>query len=103
MYAVIRRYNVAAGAAGTMVQRANEGFAPLISKISGFVSWYLINAGDDSVVTVSVFEDRAGADESTRVASDWVKQNLASMIRTAPVILAGEVAAQVGVTAGRPA
>ena len=35
--------------------------------------------------------ERQAAEDSNRLASDWVHENLASLIRTAPVILAGDV------------
>jgi len=96
MYAAIRRYNIAPGSAATIVQRANEGLLPTLSHTPGFVAYYLIDPGDGTIVSVSVFEDRAGADTSTRVATEWVRQHLGQFVRTAPVIVAGTVAMQAG-------
>ncbi|MFI7299816.1 hypothetical protein [Streptomyces sp. NPDC050121] len=42
----------------------NEGFVPLMRQVSGFVAYYWIDAGDGVMVSTSVFQDRAGADES---------------------------------------
>jgi hypothetical protein len=93
MYAVIRRYNSYEGMSDKIVRRVNEGFVPLISGMRGFVSYYLLDVGDGTIATVSVFEDRQGADESTQAASEWVRKNIANMIRTAPVIVTGHVSA----------
>src|SRR5215216_5802014 len=93
MFAVIRRYNVHEGMTRRMLQRVNGEFTPLISRIRGFVAYYAIDGGDNTVATVSVFTDRFGAEESNRVAADWVLQNIAKMIRTAPVIVMGDVGA----------
>ena len=93
MYAVIRRYNTYEGMSDKFVQRVNEGFVPLISAMRGFVSYYLLDSGDGTIAAVSVFEDRQGADESTQAASEWVRKNIASMIKTAPVIMTGRVSA----------
>ena len=91
MFAVIRRYNTHQGAAEKIVQRVREGFIPLISKLPGFVSYDVVRAADGTLLSVSVFETREAADESNRLASDWVHDNLASLIRTAPVILSGDL------------
>ena len=101
MYAVIRRYNIAPGSAGTITQKVNEGFLPLISQAPGFVSWHLIDPGDGTIASISIFEDKAGAEASTKTSTDWVRQNLASLIRTAPVIVTGEIVAQAGAGAMR--
>jgi hypothetical protein len=91
MYAVVRRYNTSAGSIAEIAQRVNEGFLPLVSQVQGFISYDVIDAGDGTMLTVSVFEDRAGADESTRAATEWVRQNLTHLIRTAPVVTTGEI------------
>ncbi len=91
MFAVIRRYNTHEGAAEKIVQRVREGFVPLISRLPGFVSYDVVRSTDGSFVSVSVFTTREAADDSSRMASDWVHDNLATLIRTAPVILSGEV------------
>lgn len=95
MFAVIRRYNVHEGQTRRMLQRVNAEFAPLMSRIRGFVAYYAIDGGDNTVATVSVFTDRTGAEDSNRVAAEWVAQNIARMVRTAPVIVMGDVGASV--------
>jgi hypothetical protein len=55
------------------------------------LAYYALNAG--KIATVSVFEDQAGAEESIRMAADWVRQNLASLLPNPPEITAGEVEA----------
>ena len=91
MFAVIRRYNTHENSASKIEQRVREGFVPLISRLPGFVSYDVVRSADGTLISVSVFESRQSADDSTRLASDWVHENLASLIRTAPVILSGDV------------
>ena len=91
MFAVIRRYNTHENTAGKIEQRVRDGFVPLISKLPGFVSYDVVRSTDGTLLSVSVFESRQAAEDSNRLASDWVHENLASLIRTAPVILAGDV------------
>lgn len=93
MYAAIRRYNAFDGAAATIATRVNEEFLPRIRQMPGFVGYYVVNGGDGTLVSVSLFESRAGADESTRMATAWVHERLGHLIKTAPVISTGEVVA----------
>ena len=57
------------------------------------MAYYALNTGAGEIATVSVFEDQAGADESIRMAADWVRQNLAALLPNPPEITAGEVEA----------
>ena len=91
MFAVIRRYNTHEGSAEKIEQRVRDGFVPVVSRLQGFVSYTLVRSTDGSLVSTSVFETRQAAEDSNRLASDWVHENLASLIRTAPVILSGDV------------
>ena len=66
---------------------------PLIREVPGFVAYYWIDAGDGAMVSTSVFEDRTGAEESTKRAADFVRENLASLLPNPPQVAAGEVVA----------
>ena len=91
MFAVIRRYNTHDNSAQKIEQRVRDGFVPIISRVPGFVSYDVVRSTDGTLLSVSVFETRQAAEDSNRLASDWVHENLASLIRTAPVILSGDV------------
>jgi hypothetical protein len=92
MYATVRRYEGVTDAkeAGRRVQ---EGFVPLISQIPGFVAYYWIDAGGGVMVSTSVYEDQAGAEDSNRRAADYVREHLAPLLPHAPQITAGDVVA----------
>ncbi|MCX5589117.1 hypothetical protein OHA91_36305 [Streptomyces erythrochromogenes] len=92
MYAVIRRYEGVTdpAEAGRLV---DEGFVTLLRRVPGFVAYYWVDAGDAVMVSTSVFEDRAGADESVRRAADFVRDNLASLLPNPPQVTAGQVVA----------
>jgi heme-degrading monooxygenase HmoA len=101
MYAAIRRYNVNEGAADRIVERVNAEFLPRLRQAPGFVSYFIIDGGDGTIASVTVFEDKRGADDSSRIASEWVRQNLSHLVKTAPVILSGEVRTHAMETAAR--
>ena len=90
MYVAVRRYKVKAGSMDEIIRSVSEGFVPLISQASGFMAYYAVDAGNDIVFSVSIFQDQAGADASTKLAADWVKQNLAALVEGPPEITAGE-------------
>ncbi|MFJ9575023.1 hypothetical protein ACIRQF_01380 [Streptomyces sp. NPDC101191] len=92
MYAVIRRYEgvTDAAEAGRLV---DEGFVPLLRKVPGFVAYYWVDAGDGVMLSTSVFEDQAGAEESVRQAADFVRDNLAALLPNRPQVTAGKVVA----------
>ena len=91
MYVSVRRYKMEPGSVDELMRRVEEGFVPIVSKGPGFVAYYALDAGDGVVASISVFEDQAGAEESNRMAADWVRENLASLLPNPPEVTAGEV------------
>jgi heme-degrading monooxygenase HmoA len=88
MYATIRRYKNAQALADAMSSKKDE-VKQLISGVPGFVSYYATRDGD-TVTSVSVYNDKAGCDESTRRAREWVGQNVKGAVG-APEISGGDV------------
>jgi hypothetical protein len=93
MYAAIRQYNTDPDSVDEVARRVNEEFVPLISDMQGFVAYFALNAGQGEFGTVSVFEDQQSAEESNRVAEEWVNENLGDLLPTPPNFAAGEVVA----------
>ena len=93
MHATIRRYTANPADVPELMKRINEGnIGSLISSIPGCVAYYVVDAGDGALATVSVFEDQAGADASTARAGEWVKENIGSDISiNPPEVTSGEV------------
>jgi hypothetical protein len=58
----------------------------------GLVAYYLIDTGNGGLASISVFEDQAGAEESVRVAANWVRENIAEWAPNPPTVIQGEVA-----------
>lgn len=91
MYASIRRYHILPETAEEFLRRLQRGFVPLISQAAGFRAYYVLQVGDDQVVSVSVFDSQAEAEESVRRAADWVAQNIHSFIQDQPEVAVGHV------------
>ena len=92
MFAAIRYYRTDPDSTGEVVRRVREGFVPLIRDTPGFVSYFVLvpSEREDELVSVSVFEDQRGAQESNERAEDWVKENLSELLPL-PEFAAGEV------------
>jgi hypothetical protein len=93
MYATIRRYEaIDQTRTSELVKKVDETLVPRLSKLPGFSGYHLIEAGNGVMSSVGFFETSAQADESTRVASDWVRdEKLEKALPNPPKITRGEV------------
>jgi hypothetical protein len=64
MFAVIRHYHFDPKNSAEVDRRVREDFVPLIKKAKGFVRYYWLDSGKGEGASVSVFNDKAGADEA---------------------------------------
>ena len=92
MYAAVRRYEGITDDAEA-ARLVRESFMPLLEDLSGFVAYYWVDAGEGVMASLSVFEDKAGADESVTIARQWVQENAASLIPNPPHVTEGVVVA----------
>ncbi|MFI8893268.1 hypothetical protein [Streptomyces paradoxus] len=92
MHVVIRRYEGVTDPAEAG-RRVNEEFLPLVRQVQGLVSYYFVDAGGGVMVSTGIFEDRAGAEESTERAGGFVRDRLAELLPNPPQVTAGEVVA----------
>jgi hypothetical protein len=91
MHGVLRHYTVDPRNVDEIVRRvATEGLT-FLKAIPGFVSWGLMDTGHGHMVTYSVYEGKAGTDESTKKAAAWIKANIASLVPSPPRVVEGEV------------
>ena len=93
MFATIRRYEaIEQGRTDELVKKADETLLPSLSELPGFSGYYLIEAGNGVMSSISFFDTAAQADESSRLASNWVReQKLETALPNPPKITSGEV------------
>ena len=93
MHATIRRYeSIDQSRTSELVKKADESLLPTLSELPGFNGYSVIDAGAGVMTSVSFFDTSAQADESTRVAAGWLReQKLDTVLRTAPMITSGDV------------
>jgi len=61
MHGVIRRYRVRLGTVEQAAHYAEKGFLPIVRDIPGFVSCHLLDAGNDILTCIALFETEQGA------------------------------------------
>jgi hypothetical protein len=95
MHATIRRYEgVDQNRTDELTKKLNESLAPQLSKLPGFVGYYVVEAGNGVLSSIGLFENSYQADESTRVAAAWVRdEKLDTALPNAPKITSGRVVA----------
>jgi hypothetical protein len=73
-----------------LLEKRKDDVKSLITGIKGFVSYTLVRTSEGGY-TVSVYQDKAGADESMKRARDWVQQNASSTGVSPPTVSEGSV------------
>jgi hypothetical protein len=76
MYTVVRSYSgQGASELFDLLGERSKDVETLIGGVPGFVSYAAFRSGDGGM-TVTVCQDKAGTDESSRRAAEFVKENL---------------------------
>jgi hypothetical protein len=93
MYATIRRYEaIDQTRVGELVKKIESSLAPRLSKLPGFGGYHLVEAGEGVISSIGFFDTSAQADESTKVASNWLREEkLETAVPNPPKITVGEV------------
>ena len=93
MHATVRRYEgVDQSRTDELTKKIDETLLPRLSELPGFEGYYLIEAGNGVMSSIGLFDNSAQADESTRVAANWVREEkLETVLPIPPKITDGEV------------
>jgi hypothetical protein len=93
MFAVIRHYHFNRKDGAEIDRRIREEFVPIVKSAKGFVRYYWLDTGHGEGASLGVFKDKAGADESVRLAADYVKVHLSKLLTQKPEIIEGPIKA----------
>jgi hypothetical protein len=93
MYAVIRRYHFDLKNGAEIDRQVREGFVPIIKKVKGFVRYYWLDTGMGEGASISIFQDKAGADHSILLAANYIRDHLSKLLTQKPEIIEGPVEA----------
>ena len=64
---------------------------PLMRELEGFQGYYLLNGGQDVLITISMFDSADAALASNAKAADWVRHNVLELARGMPEVMVGDV------------
>jgi hypothetical protein len=93
MYASVRRYRVGADQMDDLLHEVDTDFAETIQQKDGFIGYECIDCGDGTLLTISTFRDREGAEASAEAAAEWVRDTLVDRFDIERVdALVGEIA-----------
>jgi hypothetical protein len=93
MFATIRRYEgIDQTRTSELVKKVDDSLVPRLSNLPGFGGYHLIEAGNGVMSSIGFFETAAQADESSSVASTWLREEkLETALPNPPKITRGEV------------
>ena len=89
MHVTMRYYAGNTDLADQLAARSDE-IRAVISEVPGFEAYYLAKL-DDATVSITVCEDEAGTAASTRVASEWIRDNMPGLAASPPMVSSGTV------------
>ena len=93
MFATVRRYEgIETSHKDELKKKVGESLAPRLSKLPGFSGYFLIDTGEGVMSSIGLFDTSTQANESTRVASEWVRdEKLERILKNPPKVTDGEV------------
>jgi quinol monooxygenase YgiN len=91
MHANVRQYRISPEQIDQTMHLVDTELAERLSEEPGFVAYELMAAEDGSVCSMTIFEDRAGAERSQELAGEFVREHLAGIPIESTGSLIGEV------------
>jgi len=79
MHASVRKYKVDQGKMDQLSQRISDTFVPRVSEAPGFAAYYVVDAGNGILITVTVGDDPEIVERSTEMAAEFVREELADI------------------------
>ena len=74
MFVAVRKYRVRRGSVAEWAQRVQTGFVPLMRELEGFEGYYLVDGGEDVVITINELNDIPVMVVEHHEAGYWVQK-----------------------------
>ncbi len=91
MYASIRRYRMGAGSIDDAMHLVDTELADLLTEQPGFVDYQVIDAGDATIVSITMFDDEEQCMRSNDMAAAFVREHLVGFQVERTDMFGGEV------------
>ena len=75
MHVAVRRYSLDPDIYDDLKERLEADFVPSLRHIDGFIAYYAVRTGNETLDTISVFETQDGERKSTQLATEFAKRN----------------------------
>ena len=86
-YTRLATYDMVKGTFPELVSLADKGILPIFAREPGFVDYGLIDAGQNKVVSISIWETREQAQKAVTLAQTFVQTNLTDRIHLATNVI----------------
>jgi hypothetical protein len=93
MHVTIRKYDgIDQNRKEELTQKVGDSLLPRLSKTDGFRGYFLMETKEGVMSSIGFFDTLAQAEESSRVAADWVRdEKLDTVLPNAPKVTGGEI------------
>ena len=93
MHVTIRKYDgIDQNRKDEVTKKVGETLLPRLSKTDGFRGYFLMETKEGVMSSIGFFDTLAQAEESSRVAADWVREEkLDTVLPNAPKVTGGEI------------
>jgi len=91
MFTIVRKFRLTRGSFDEVTRRVNESFVPLLRELPGFKNYYLLDGGQDTLISIRVFDSADEALASNEIAAEWMRDNVMEFVKGMPEVMAGSV------------
>jgi hypothetical protein len=91
MFTIVRRFRLTRGSADEVTRRVRDSFVPLLRGLPGFREYYLLEGGQDVLISIRVFDSADEALASNETAASWIRENVLEFVKGMPEVMAGNV------------
>lgn len=91
MYASFRRYRMGAGSMDDAMHLADTELADRLAEEPGFIDYQAVATGDDTIMSMTIFEDEEQCLASNDIAAEFVRDHLESFEVERLDVFTGEV------------
>ena len=90
-FASVRRYRQGSGSVGDLMHTVDELFADRMEEMDGFAAYHALDCGAGEILSISLFRDQSGAEESDDKALAFVREQLEEFDIERTEVLGGTV------------
>jgi hypothetical protein len=91
MYASVRRYSMGAGSIDEVMHLADTELADRLTQELGFVDYQILDTGNGTIMSISIFDDEEQCLRSNEIAAEFVRDHLGPFQVTRTDVFGGEV------------